>query len=125
MDTPPGLTVKRRLDTVKNNNYPKYIMEVTIITDAAGSATVKPVGRLDTLSANDFDAKTEPLRVNPPKKTVIDCSELEYISSSGLRTFISLLKAHRGAGSELTLTDVSPEIQSIFQMTGLSRLFGL
>lgn len=100
-------------------------MEVTIINDAAAGTTVKPAGRLDTLAANDFDAKTEPLRVNPPKKTVIDCSELEYISSSGLRTFISLLKAHRAAGSELTVVNVSAEILSIFQMTGLSRLFGL
>ena len=49
---------------------------------------------------------------------VIDCKSLEYISSSGIRQFVA---AHKQMNGKLTLTNVSPEILDILNMTGISK----
>lgn len=74
-------------------------------------------GWLDTqnaqLLADELDAldeKTEAL--------VFDLSELDYISSSGIRQLVS---AYKKMGGALTVRNASAEIMSIVKMTGLDR----
>ena len=97
----------------------------TIITEESAATVVKPEGRLDTIAAAEFDSQTEALRANPSKDITVDCDQLEYISSSGLRIFITMLKACKAAGKEMRLVNVSPQVKSVFDLTGLSPLFGI
>lgn len=72
-------------------------------------------GRID--SGNAAEAEKEMLSLveaNPGKNVVIDMTGLEYVSSAGLR---GLLKISKQA-PKLILTEVSPEVYEIFEMTG-------
>jgi len=80
-------------------------------------------GRLDTLSAPQFEADIRPLHEDAASDVTLDCKGLEYISSSGLRVFLALLKDVKAKGGTLTLHHVNDEIANIFKITGFAKLF--
>ncbi|MBP3298885.1 MAG: STAS domain-containing protein [Muribaculaceae bacterium] len=97
-------------------------MEIAIINEN-GNLTVVLKGRLDTLQAAECDKQLAPIHENADKDIVIECGELEYISSSGLRIFLSILKDVKAKGGSLVLKHVSSEIRNIFTITGFHKLF--
>jgi len=80
-------------------------------------------GRLDTSASQKFAVDMAPLLDNADKHIVLDCSKLEFISSSGLRLFLSLRKATIAKGGDVTIVGVSPEIKQVFTITGFYSLF--
>lgn len=80
-------------------------------------------GRLDTAASQQFSSDMEPLMDNADKHIVLDCSALEFISSSGLRLFLSLRKATIAKGGDVTITGVSADIKQVFTITGFYSLF--
>lgn len=80
-------------------------------------------GRLDTAASQKFSADMMPLLDNADKHIVLDCQKLEFISSSGLRLFLSLRKATIAKGGDVTIVGVSPEIKQVFTITGFYSLF--
>ena len=80
-------------------------------------------GRLDTAASQQFAADIQPLLDNADKHIVLDCENLEFISSSGLRLFLSLRKATIAKGGDVTIKGVSDEIKQVFTITGFYSLF--
>lgn len=95
-------------------------MEV-IITQEDQKSVVKLIGRLDTITASALEKDVTPL-LTPQANVVFDCSELAYISSSGLRIVLMTHKKLSSIGGTLTMENVGPEIKSIFDMTGFSSI---
>ncbi len=81
-------------------------------------------GRLDTITASEFEAQLIPL-VEPGSKLVIDCSGLDYISSTGLRVFLLTQKKIQTSGGKLNLCHLNPPIQEIFDIAGFSNIFSI
>ena len=54
---------------------------------------------------------------------VLDCTEMEYISSSGLRLFLGLLKTAKPKGSHVYITGLNDDLRQVFTMTGFINLF--
>ena len=84
---------------------------------------VRIEGRLDTVSSQDFERQVMPLYERPRPEVVIDCAELHYISSSGLRQFLMLQKGILAAEGTLTVRNMNPDIKEIFDITGFSNIF--
>ena len=80
-------------------------------------AELKLKGWLDTQNAPVLEEAMGTLD-DGIRELVFDCTELEYISSSGLRQFVGAYKRMNGA---LTLRNVSAEIMSVIAMTGLDK----
>ena len=82
--------------------------------------TVMLEGRLDTVSAPDFDAvvKNELLGVDT---FILDLKKLQYTSSAGLRVILIAQKTMNKQG-KLILKNVSEAVMEVFEMTGLSDL---
>ena len=80
-------------------------------------------GRLDTAASQQFAADMMPLLDNADKHIILNCEKLEFISSSGLRLFLSLRKATISKRGDVTITGVSPEIKQVFTITGFYSLF--
>lgn len=97
-------------------------MEVNILEENKVT-TVKLVGRLDTPAALEVASQLEPLKEKASETIVLDCSELAYISSSGLRIFLSLRKAAAVKGGEVIVKSISNDIRQVFMMTGFLNLF--
>lgn len=80
-------------------------------------------GRLDTAASQQFSADMEPLMNNADKHIILDCTNLEFISSSGLRLFLALRKATIAKKGDVTITGMSDEIKQVFTITGFLSLF--
>ena len=79
--------------------------------------------RVDVTSATELEELCNSLINNSHCKIVCDFSGTEYVSSIGLRVFLSALKRTVKAGGGLALCCLNPGILEIFDMTGLTSLF--
>ena len=81
-------------------------------------------GRLDTTTAPELEEEINELG-DSFQELVLDCGELSYISSAGLRVLLSAQKAANANGSRMTLTHVNEEIMEVFDMTGFSNFLSI
>lgn len=93
------------------------------ITQSEGTMTARFIGRLDTPAAADVTRDVQPLIDGADKTIVLDCSEMTYISSSGLRIFLTIRKAAAAKGGKVIIEGLSNEIRQVFMMTGFLQLF--
>ena len=54
---------------------------------------------------------------------ILDCTDLTYISSSGLRIFLTLRKAAADKGGKIIVRNICNDIRGVFMMTGFLNLF--
>ena len=80
-------------------------------------------GEMDTAAALEVEETLKPLFATGGKDVIIDCKELEYIASSGLRILLSILKGAKAAGSRVVLRDVNDDIKNVFKLTGFISIF--
>jgi len=80
-------------------------------------------GRLDTLAAQEATKQMESLIEAASGTIIMDCSEMSYISSSGLRIFLTLRKAATEKGGKVIVRSINNDIRSVFMMTGFLNLF--
>ena len=97
-------------------------MEINITTQ--GTETVATlVGRLDTPASLEVATTFESLKEKAGGTVVLDCQQLEYIASSGLRLFLTLRKAAADKGGKVIVRALRPEVRNVFMMTGFLNLF--
>ena len=80
-------------------------------------------GELDTAAAQETEKALMPLLNSNGKGIVIDCTELEYISSRGLRVLLSILKQAKSVGSRVVLKNVNEVIRDVLDLTGFISIF--
>ena len=84
-----------------------------------GILTLFLQGRIDSGSAPQVEESIAAVRAEHPEPAaVIDCEDLEYISSAGLRVILRLRKAV----PDTKVVNVSPEVYEIFDMTGFTEM---
>lgn len=79
-------------------------------------------GRLDLTAVAEFGSLLDGIISAGGTKVVIDCRDLQYVSSSGLGTFISGGKK-LGPNGKLVFAALNRHVQSVFEMTGIANLF--
>ena len=77
-------------------------------------------GRLDTSTAPELETCLKEA-LKDVRELTFDMSQLEYISSAGLRVLLAAQKTMKKQGS-LKLTGVSEVVQEIFDITGFSDI---
>jgi len=97
-------------------------MEV-IINKQDSTTTVRFIGRLDTPASLEVAKEVEPVLQDASGTIILDCSEMAYISSSGLRIFLSIRKASIAQGGHVIVKSISNDIRQVFMMTGFLNLF--
>ena len=93
------------------------------IKERDGGMTAILNGRLDTPAAVKAQQEIGPLLENADKEIIFDCTNLEYISSSGLRLFLTIRKEASVKGGKIIIENINDEIRKVFMMTGFFNLF--
>ena len=93
------------------------------IKEHPGGLTASLIGRLDTPSAVKAQQDIVPLLENADKVIILDCEQLQYISSSGLRLFLAIRKEVAAKGGKVIVENISEDIKKVFMMTGFIQLF--
>ena len=94
-----------------------------IINKTDNEVVARLVGRLDTPASVDIASDIQSLLEEAGKTIILDCKEMSYISSSGLRIFLTLRKAAADKGGHIVVRDINDDIRGVFMMTGFLNLF--
>lgn len=95
----------------------------TTITESGNQLIAAFSGRLDTAAAIPTAEAVKPLLEAENKEIILDCTQLEYISSSGLRIFLSIRKEAAAHSSKVIVRNINADIRQVFMMTGFISLF--
>lgn len=91
-------------------------MNITSTTNGA-TTTIALDGWLDTGTAPSFS--DELAKIDPScEQLILDFTNLEYISSAGLRAIVT---AHKKMSGNLTIVHTSPEVMQVFHMAGFDK----
>ena len=90
-----------------------------------GVHVIELAGRIDVTSSPELEKLCNSLMDAGQYKIICDFSNNAYVSSMGLRVFLSTLKRTTKSGGKLVLCCLKPGIMEIFDMTGLSGLFSI
>ena len=94
-------------------------MEITK-TENGKEVTLKLTGCLDTTATPEFAAAID--GTDGAETLVLDMAELEFISSSALRTLVAT-KKRRGATFTIALSGMNEVVREVFDVTGLDEIF--
>ncbi len=99
-------------------------MDITI-NEQEGRLTAAIIGDLDNAASSQAERSLRPLFQRTDCDVVIDCTELNYISSSGLRILLNVYKHTRTNGHTATLKGITDEVAEVIDLSGLLQLFNV
>ena len=99
-------------------------MEIKI--EKQGTKTVATLsGRLDTTNAEAFQKDITPLMEDENPDIVLDCTDMDYTSSQGLRIFLMLQKRVSSRGGKMVMTNMKSKVKEVFDITGFSNIIAI
>jgi anti-sigma B factor antagonist len=97
----------------------EFIMNV--IKNLEGTKlTVSVEGRLDTTTAPELEKQLND-SIESATELILDFTNLEYISSAGLRVLLSAHKAMSKKG-EMKICNINESVQEVFEVTGFDDI---
>ena len=96
-------------------------MEVTT-ESADGALIAKAGGRIDGTNAGDFESAMQAAFTDSSDAVVLDCEELTYISSAGLRAILRIAKDLNRRTVKFMLCALSDPIREVFQISGFDKI---
>lgn len=97
-------------------------MEITV-TNQGKVNILSMNGKLDLANAAKLKETVKPLLENQQTSLHLNMKDVEFINSSGLGALVSLMKEIRVHKGRLTLSDLAPYVNEIFEITQLSHVF--
>lgn len=80
-------------------------------------------GRLNISTTSSLEEVFNKLFDEGSKKIVVECRELEYISSAGLRALLSAAKRFKKISGEISLSSLTPSVKQVFEISGFTSIF--
>jgi anti-anti-sigma factor len=82
-------------------------------------------GYIDTYNASFFQKRVQMAIEAGFIRLIFNCSSLNYVSSAGIGSFITVLKTVKSKDGNLVLLGVQPKVGEVFQLLGLSQFFNI
>lgn len=92
-------------------------MEISVSKEKDFSV-VSVSGRLDAGTAAEFEKDCAKLIDEGGKKFILQLAALEYVSSAGLRSVLTIAKKLKAIGGSLSLCGLSGLVQEVFSIAG-------
>ncbi len=81
------------------------------------------IGRLDTITSKSLEEKVLSLIEANGLQMIVDCQQLAYVSSPGLRVLLMAAKKLKPLNGKLVLVFLQPHIKEIFEIAGFLAMF--
>lgn len=81
------------------------------------------IGRLDTTNYAVLEKRLMDLLDSHQDKILVECSKMDYISSSGLRILLMALKKITAMKGKFALCGLQENIHEIFEISGFTSIF--
>ena len=80
-------------------------------------------GELDTVTTAQMGEELNRIIEMARNQLIIDCKDLEYISSSGLRFFMQLKRHSEQQNGTVTLINMNQDVKEVFRISGFHHIF--
>jgi anti-anti-sigma factor len=80
-------------------------------------------GRIDTVAASELEKRISETIDSVKNILILNMSEVDYISSTGLRVVLSSAKEIKAKQGEILLVGVQGLVKKVFEMSGFSMMF--
>ncbi len=94
---------------------------MTQILKEGGKTIIKTGERIDTMNAPQFEKDIEPALADGGVDLEMDCTDLNYMASSGLRVIQKTMRIVMQQKGQFKITNVNPEIYKVLQTTGFTK----
>ena len=84
-------------------------------------ASVK--GRMDAVTVQEFEKSVSELLSGGENVLLVNFSELEYISSAGLRSILATAKQLKARNGEIMFTGLKNTVKEVFEISGFYSIF--
>ena len=82
-------------------------------------------GKLDATNAKTFEDRILSLINSGTQRLVVDLSQLDYVSSSGLRVFILAAKRLQTVAGKIVLCSMKDHVRQVFDLAGFSSMLSI
>lgn len=82
-------------------------------------------GELDTVTTAQIGEELNRIIEMASNQLIIDCKDLEYISSSGLRFFMQLKRHSEQLNGTVTLINMNQDVKEVFRISGFHHIFNI
>lgn len=83
--------------------------------------TLSVKGRIDTITSKDLDKEIND-EIGNFESLILDFTDLEYISSAGLRVLITTQKKLKPENIPFIIKNVDDNVKEIFRMSGFNKI---
>lgn len=80
---------------------------------------------MDAGNAGEFTEAFGAILEKKPATLVVNLGGLEYISSAGLRSVLTLIKAAKASGTALRFCAMQPMVADVFKVSGFSAMLAI
>src|SRR5262249_16705936 len=82
-------------------------------------------GRIDSMTSLQLEDALNNLIAGGSSRLILNLSQVDFISSSGLRVFLSTLKNVKVQKGDLKICGTTPGVEKIFKIAGFVSLFDI
>ena len=95
------------------------------ITDVDNGLVIYLNGYIDTYNSSFFQKRISKVVESGFVNLVFNCSNLNYVSSTGIGSFTAFLKLIKPKGGDIVLLEIQPKVYEVFQLLGFSQFFNI
>jgi anti-anti-sigma factor len=89
------------------------------------AAVVSVKGRIDAVTAPEFEKKVIDLISKGEKTFVVNLVELDYISSAGLRSMLAIAKKLKEREGKIVFAGLRGPVEQVFKIAGFPSIFNV
>lgn len=97
-------------------------LKIRRVNDDRGTV-IELAGELDLESAPELERQLREVERAGPGRVLIDLGDLEFMDSTGVAVIIRAGRAARENGHRLSLRPGPPQVQRLFELTGMLQRF--
>jgi anti-anti-sigma factor len=90
--------------------------EITILT---------PRGRLDAAGVRPFETEMTDHLAAGRVHLLVDLTQVDYVSSVGMRMFLTVMRSAHRQGGALKLCGLHPHVLNVFKLAGFDRVLSI
>jgi anti-sigma B factor antagonist len=99
-------------------------MELTLNSKQVNNIVVLyPKGHINAHTVNEFERKLEEIINLKNYNILINCENLDYISSAGLGAIMGVIEEIRENSGDLRMCNMSESVYNIFDIVGFTELY--
>jgi anti-anti-sigma factor len=88
-----------------------------------GAVIVSVKGRMDAITSVDFEKSLSVLISKGESHFLIDLSELDYISSAGLRAILKISRLLKTQNGKILFAGLQDLVREVFKISGFDTIF--